>query len=69
MRFKPYDARMKRAIRLQVQIECHTAELTRLARERRDVIVELVDSGEMTQSEIAKMLGVTRSRVSHILKS
>lgn len=64
-----HRASRERAVEIQASIEGHTAALVMLARQRRDTIVELVDSGAMTQSEVAEMLGLTRSRVSHILNS
>jgi len=56
-------------VEIQTQIDSHTETLVKLSRMRRDAIRKVLDGSDMTQSEIAELLGLTRSRVSHILNS
>ena len=57
------------AVEIQAQIDAHTAALTKLSQQRPDAIRAVLDSGAMNQSELAELLGLSRSRVSHILRS
>jgi DNA invertase Pin-like site-specific DNA recombinase len=52
----------------QVRAEAleHTRQAQRLARERRDMIRQLIDDG-FTQADIARELGVTRQAIQKML--
>jgi hypothetical protein len=58
---------LRRAHTAHTLIGTYNDALKALAIERREAIIELVQSGTMDQTQIAAELGLTRSRVSQII--
>ena len=56
----------ERLQRVHGLIEQQQEAMTELARLRREALQELLTSG-MTQSDVARLLGITRARVSHLM--
>lgn len=59
---------LARARALHRLIEDHQSEVERLSPLRRDALLELTTSGGMTQTEAGAALGISKSRVSVLLK-